>query len=61
MQGFTLGGRPELTARRLSPIQVNYLIFPGTSGAEFMDFVVGDKYVTPPEHTAYYTEVSNMH
>jgi len=56
MQGFTLGGRPELTARLLSPIQVNYLIFPGTSGASFMHYLVGDKYVTPPEHAEYYTE-----
>ncbi len=56
MQGFTLGGRPEITARRVAPIQVNYLIFPGTSGASFMDYIVGDRHVTPPEHQEYYTE-----
>lgn len=49
MQGFTLGGRPEITARRVAPIQVNYLIFPGTSGAGFMDYLIGDQWVTPPE------------
>ncbi|GMH99028.1 hypothetical protein TrVE_jg9158 [Triparma verrucosa] len=56
MQGFTLGGRPEITARRVAPIQVNYLIFPGTSGAEFMDYIIGDQWVTPPEHADHYTE-----
>jgi predicted O-linked N-acetylglucosamine transferase (SPINDLY family) len=56
MQGFTLGGRPEITARKIAPIQVNYLIFPGTSGASFMNYVVGDKWVTPPEHESHYTE-----
>ena len=56
MQGFTLGGRPEITARRVAPIQVNYLIFPGTSGASFMDYIVGDRYVTPAEHAPYFTE-----
>ena len=29
MQGFTLGGRNELTAYRIAPIQVSYLVFPG--------------------------------
>ena len=33
LQGHTLGGRLEIIARRVAPIQVNYLIFPGTSGA----------------------------
>jgi len=56
MQGFTLGGRPELTARMLAPIQVNYLIFPGTSGATFMHYLVGDRFVTPPEHANFYSE-----
>jgi len=56
MQGFTLGGRPEITARRIAPIQVNYLIFPGTSGASFIDYVVGDKWVSPPEHEGHFVE-----
>jgi predicted O-linked N-acetylglucosamine transferase (SPINDLY family) len=36
--------------------QVNYLIYPGTSGASFMDYVVGDKWVTPPEHQSHFVE-----
>ena len=56
MQGFTLGGRPEISARNVAPIQVNFLIFPGTSGASFVHYLVGDKFVTPPEHSRFYTE-----
>jgi hypothetical protein len=32
MMVFTFKGRPELVAARLAPIQVNFLVFPGTSG-----------------------------
>lgn len=56
LQGFTFKGRPELVAARLAPIQVNYLVFPGTSGSATTDYIVGDKFVTPPEHAPFYTE-----
>jgi len=56
MQGFTLGGRPEISARKVAPIQVNYLIFPGTSGAGFNHYIVGDQWVTPPEHQSHFVE-----
>lgn len=56
LQGFTLGGRPELIAARLAPIQVNYLVFPGTSGSPSTDYIVGDQFVTPPEDADQYTE-----
>ena len=40
----------------MAPIQVNYLVFPGTSGATYLDYIVGDKFVTPPEDAGHYTE-----
>uniref|UniRef100_A0A7S1XWD9 protein O-GlcNAc transferase n=1 Tax=Phaeomonas parva TaxID=124430 RepID=A0A7S1XWD9_9STRA len=56
LQGHTMGGRGTIAAARVAPVQVNYLIFPGTSGARYMDYVVVDRHVAPPEHAAFYTE-----
>lgn len=56
LQGHTLGTRMELVAMRVAPVQASYLIFPGTSGASFIDSLFVDKHVVPPEHTATYSE-----
>lgn len=49
MQGYTLGTRPELMANRCAKVQVNFLAFPGTSGASFIDYIVVDQYVASIE------------
>jgi protein O-GlcNAc transferase len=51
-QGHTRGGRAHITAIRPAPIVVNYLVYPGTSGASYTDYVVADRRVAPPEATA---------
>lgn len=56
LQGHTLGTRMELTAMRVAPIQVSYLIFPGTTGASFIDLLFVDKHVVPPEDAHTYAE-----
>eukprot|EP01041_Mallomonas_annulata_P002226 gene2226-4325_t len=56
MQGHTMGHRLEITAARPAPIQISYLIFPGTSGASFLDYLVGDPVVSPPESAVFYSE-----
>ena len=56
LQGHTLGSRMELAANRVAPIQASYLIFPGTTGASFVDYIIADAIVTPPEHQALYAE-----
>jgi predicted O-linked N-acetylglucosamine transferase (SPINDLY family) len=48
--------RPELFARRMAPIQVNYLGFPGTMGADFMDYLIADEFVVPSGLRAQYSE-----
>jgi protein O-GlcNAc transferase len=35
---------------------VSYLGFPGTSGADFIDYIITDRIVSPPNHARYYTE-----
>lgn len=49
-------GRLGICAFRPSPIQIQYLYFPGTSGAQFMDYFVADDVVVPPEYEDSYAE-----
>ena len=56
LQGFTWGCRPGIFALRAAPVQVNYLGYPGTMGAPYMDYILGDRHVIPPEHGSFYAE-----
>jgi predicted O-linked N-acetylglucosamine transferase (SPINDLY family) len=56
LQGFTKHCRPGIVAHRAAPVQVNYLGYPGTMGAPYIDYILGDQHVIPPEHQSYYTE-----
>lgn len=48
LNGYTGTGRTPLFARKLAPVQINYLGYPGTLGAPFMDYIVADRTVVPP-------------
>ena len=56
LKGYTGQSRTRIFAFRPAPIQVNYLGYPGTMAADFIDYLIGDAVVTPPEHDAFYTE-----
>jgi len=56
LQGFTKYCRPGILAHRAAPVQINYLGYPGTMGAQYIDYIIGDQHVIPPEHHSYYTE-----
>ncbi|WP_238474886.1 hypothetical protein [Azospirillum cavernae] len=56
LKGYTQNARLTLLARRLAPIQVAYLGYPGSLGADLVDYVIGDRIVTPPEHQPFYRE-----
>jgi len=56
LKGYTHDARPIILAYRPAPIQVNYLGYPGTMGAEFIDYIVADKIVVPFERQQFYTE-----
>ncbi|QCG93030.1 hypothetical protein E6C67_03530 (plasmid) [Azospirillum sp. TSA2s] len=56
LKGHTKMTRFDLLARRLAPVQVAYLGYPGTSGLPHIDYILGDPVVTPPDHQPHYTE-----
>jgi len=56
LKGYTKDCRTKIFAYRAAPIQMNYLGYPGTMGAEFMDYIIADDVVIPPEHHQYYDE-----
>ena len=56
LKGYTKGARTEIVALRPAPIQVNYLGYPGTMGAEFVDYIITDRFITPPEQEPFFAE-----
>jgi predicted O-linked N-acetylglucosamine transferase (SPINDLY family) len=56
LKGYTRGARTQILALRPAPIQVNYLGFPGTLGADFVDYIITDRFITPPDQEPFFTE-----
>jgi len=56
LMGFTQHSRTAILSHRPAPIQVNYLGFPGTMGAEYIDYIIADDFVIPREAQGWYTE-----
>ena len=56
LNGHTAGARLSLFARRIAPIQVGFLGYAGTSGADFFDYLIADAVVIPPDEQKRYTE-----
>lgn len=56
LMGFTKNNRLSVLARRPAPIQVNYLGYLGTLGAEFIDYVIADRIALPFDQQPYFAE-----
>ena len=56
LNGHTANDRNGISALRPAPVQLVYLAYPGTMGADYIDFNVVDPIVCPPEHREHYTE-----
>lgn len=56
LMGHTGTPRTGVLARRAAPVQVNYLGYPGTMGAPFIDYILADRFVIPPDAAAFYDE-----
>jgi predicted O-linked N-acetylglucosamine transferase (SPINDLY family) len=56
LTGYTKHARTQILALRPATIQVNYLGYPGTMAAPFVDYVVVDDFVVPPDQQPFFTE-----
>ncbi|MCX7901675.1 MAG: tetratricopeptide repeat protein [Burkholderiaceae bacterium] len=56
LKGYTLFARPEILAYRPAPVQAQFLGYPGTMGADFVDHLIADPIVTPPSLADAFTE-----
>lgn len=56
LKGYTAGARTEILVCRPAPIQVNYLGFPGTMGADFIDYIIADPFIAPMDQAQFYDE-----
>lgn len=56
LKGYTKDSRPGIFSYGAAPIQVSYLGYPGTIGANFMDYIIADKTLIPEASQDYYSE-----
>lgn len=54
--GDTKDARTGIFACRAAPVQLGYLGYPGTMGAEYMDYILTDQTVCPVRNQLHYTE-----
>lgn len=56
LQGYTDKSRLSIFANKVAPIQINYLGYPGSMGAEYIDYIVADKNLIPKNNYKFYSE-----
>jgi predicted O-linked N-acetylglucosamine transferase (SPINDLY family) len=56
LMGYTAGASPGILARRPAPIQVNYLGYAGTLGADYIDYLIADPILIPDANRNHYAE-----
>jgi predicted O-linked N-acetylglucosamine transferase (SPINDLY family) len=56
LAGFTGEGRPGVFALRAAPLQIGYIGYLGTMAAPYMDYLIADPILVPPDYRQYYAE-----
>lgn len=56
LKGHTQDSRLGVFAWRPAPIQASHIGYPGTIAADYMDYLIADAALVPPEHEADYAE-----
>ncbi len=56
LNGHNGEARTRVFAHRPAPVQVSYLVYPGTMGADFIDYLIADRIVVPEAERAHYCE-----
>ncbi|MBS0381843.1 MAG: tetratricopeptide repeat protein [Proteobacteria bacterium] len=56
VDGWCAGAVPGVFALRPAPVQANWLAYPGTSGAAFIDYIIADRFIIPEASRRFYSE-----
>ncbi|MDD4617213.1 MAG: tetratricopeptide repeat protein [Alphaproteobacteria bacterium] len=56
LKGYTGEARCDIALFRPAPVQVAYVGFPATMGADYIDYLIADPFVAPAEHQPFFTE-----
>jgi predicted O-linked N-acetylglucosamine transferase (SPINDLY family) len=56
LTGYTKNSRSGVFAYRAAPMQINYLGYPGTMGANFIDYIIADPILIPSDSQKHYNE-----
>ena len=56
LKGYTTNCRTGIFSYRAAPIQVNYLGYPASMGADYMDYLIADHIIIPKENQPFFTE-----
>jgi predicted O-linked N-acetylglucosamine transferase (SPINDLY family) len=56
LNGHTGGARTGVFARRPAPLQVNYVGYPGTMGADYYDYLIADRVLVPVQDERFFSE-----
>ena len=56
LNGHTEDSRTAIFAHRAAPLQISYLGYPGTMGADFIDYIIADHMLIPTEHQKFFSE-----
>lgn len=56
LTGYGAHTNADILALRPAPVQVNWLAYPGTAGAPWIDYILADTVVLPPSHREGYSE-----
>jgi protein O-GlcNAc transferase len=56
LTGYTAYGRTAILAHRPASVQVSYIGYSGTMGADFIDYIIADRFLVPPDQQPFFSE-----
>lgn len=56
LAGYTHNARTGILSHKPAPVQVNFLGYPGTMGAPYIDYIIADRVLIPEHSQQFYTE-----